>query len=297
MTTSYAVSGAEPSTQPSAPSAPAHCAGSASIEVARRWPRRQRRPGIWIRIPSIALLAVSVAVMKPSTGRASIFGEETAVLSAILAENISEVAQAVQTVTHLYTQIRQLTTMIEQGSTMLQKFDDPQDVLRMLRLAQSTLREEGAIERDVSKLQYKLAAIDKDTKEVFPEMQNVPTHEFQAKAKSWYTALKESKTVAMRAQTSVETLGQRLEFSTKLQRDSEAAEGIVGQLQLIQKALALLHTDLSAIEQNLAYGERVTATMAGVQAAEEERASEEGRRMLENFRHRGSDPRRLEALP
>jgi conjugal transfer/entry exclusion protein len=167
----------------------------------------------------------------------------------------------------------------------------------LLRHTQALLRKKDGIERNVRLLHYKLEQIDKDREEVFPELEHMPTHEFQGRAKKWNAALKESSTVAMRAQTSVAGLQERLEISTKLQRDSEAAEGIVGQLQLIVKSLALLHTDLSGIEQNLAYGQRVTATMAGVQSAEEERMTEEGSRMLNNYRYRGTEPRRLQALP
>jgi P-type conjugative transfer protein TrbJ len=269
----------------------------ASREVASQWPRRQRRVRRFVRRWAASLLIATVGLSQPTTTHAGIFGEDTAVLSAILSQNIAQLAQMVQTVSNLQMQIRQLTTVIQQGSTMLQTVKDPQSVLRLLRLTQSMLRKEGAIERDINLLHFKMKQIHDDQEDVFPSMDRVPSSEFQAKARKWNSALKESSSVAMRAQTSVESLESRLDHATQLQQDSEAAEGVVGQLQLVVKALALLHTDLSAIEQNLAYGERVTATMAGVQAAEEDRASEDSRRMLQNYTARGTTSRRLETLP
>jgi P-type conjugative transfer protein TrbJ len=270
---------------------------TASLCIAAQWPRRERRLCRWGRVPWILVVLAALTLQAPSSGHASIFGEDTAVLSAILSQNIAQLAQMVQTVSNLYSQIRQLTTMIEQSDTMLRTVKDPTDVLRVLRYSQALLRKEGAIERNVRLLEYKLKVVDDDRAKVFPDMESVPTHEFQAKAQTWNDALKESSMVAMRAQTSVDTVEERLDQVTKLQHDSEGAEGIVGQLQIVVKELAVLHTDLTAIEQNLAYGERVTATMAGVQAAEEDRATEESRRMLKNYTSRGPTPRRLEELP
>lgn len=260
---------------------------------------RLLRPRRWYRANAVlsALLVCTLVVEHPSTARASIFGEESAILSAILGEDIAQVAQMVQTVANLYTQIRQLTTMIQQGATVLQNFKSPEDIQQLLGFAQSLLAKGGTIERNIRLLHFKLNAIDQDRHDVFPEMRDVSTDEFQARAQTWNAALKESSMVAMRAQTSVDTLQARLEHAQKLQQDSEAAEGVVGQLQIVVKSLALLHTDLASIEANLAYGQRVTATWAGVQSAEEDRAAEESRRMLENYTSRGGTPRKLSKLP
>lgn len=250
-------------------------------------------------VTSVALAGavVALSLQTPARARAQILGFDSAVLSAILAEEIAQVAQLVQTVVSLETQIRQLTTMIQQGDTMLAAFRSPEDLLTALRYSQRVLRKRDGIEKNVRLLHFKLDAIDQDRLEVFPELGPVATADIPQKARTWNAALKESSAIAMRAQTNVATLQERLDASDALQGHSAQAPGIVGQLQLVVQQLGLIHTALGSIEANLAYGQRVTATMAGVQAAEQERHEEEGRRMMLNYTDRGPPPRVLTELP
>jgi len=242
-------------------------------------------------------LVVVLLCEQPSAVRASIFGEESAILSAILGENIVQVASMAETVANLYTQIRQLESIYDQGTTLLQTLKKPQDVLKLLQFAKSLLAQGGQIERNVRLLHYKLTAIEEDRKKVFPELADVPAEEFKSKARTWNAALQESSMVAMRAQTSVDSLQARLDYVHGLLDDSESAKGVVAQLQIANKMLGLLHADLAALEANLAYGQRVTATWGAVQSAEYDRATEEGQRMLDNYKSRGSAPRKLSSLP
>jgi P-type conjugative transfer protein TrbJ len=242
------------------------------------------------------LLGCALA-LGPETVHASIFGEENATLAAILSEDIAQVAEMVKTVSNLATQIQQLRTMIQQGETVLRGLKDPQGILDLLDFAQSTLGTLRRIDTDVRRLRYKLQLIDRDRQQVFPELADVPTGDFQSKARNWNAALAESSAVAMRAQTSITSLEARTTRMTRLQGDSDAAEGIVGQLQIVVRALALLHTDLGALEMNLATGQRVTAAMAGIQAAEAQRVDETNKRMLENYTYQGAPSRVLSELP
>lgn len=249
------------------------------------------------RFAAAMLLASAAVLHPPSNARASIFGEETLVLGAILKEEIAQVAQMVQTVMNLETQVRQLTTVINQGDILLSTFKSPQGMLASLRYAQNMLRREATLQQNMRHLKFRLETIDKERQEVFPEMGAVKTEDIPKKARAWNAALKESSEAAMRAQTSVDSIQKRLDYSNELQQHSDETRGVVGQLQLVNKSLGLLHTDLAAIESNLAHGQRVTATMAGVQAAETERAEEEKRRLMENYTEVGPPPRVLERLP
>jgi len=245
----------------------------------------------------VMVLVAALVLEPPSAVKASIFGEESAILSAILGEDIVQVAHMAETVANLYTQIRQLERIFDQGTTLLQNFKNPRDILEFIRFARTLLAQGGLIERNIRLLHFKLMSIDEDRKKVFPELTDVPTDEFKAKARTWNAALQESSMVAMRAQTSVASLQARLDYAKKLQEDSESAEGVVGQLQIMTKMLGLLHADLTALEVNLVYGQRVTATWGGVQSAEQERSAEENQRMLQNYTSRGAQPRKLTALP
>lgn len=111
----------------------------------------------------------------------------------------------------------------------------------------------------------------------------MPSKDFPKKARDWNTAMRESTVVAMRAQTSVESLQARAQAQEKILNTSKTAEGVVGQLQAVVSNLALLHSDLAAIETNLAAGMRVTAAWAAQQSAQADLAAEDHKRMLEGY--------------
>ena len=236
----------------------------------------------------------------PQRAQASIFGEENATLLAILAEDIQAVLQAYRTVEGIIQQIARLETMISQGRTMLSQLDDPQGLYNLLTFAQSATRTLQTLDNNLQHLGYKLENIGQQHHETFPTaeaMSSMPTGDFRQRAQKWNSALRESSEVAMRAQTSVRTLEQRGQTLEQILSASASAQGVVGQLQAVNNMLALLHTDLNAIEENLAAGQRVTATWAGTHASEVDLAKERSKRMMEGFTNPGASPRVLKELP
>jgi conjugal transfer/entry exclusion protein len=281
-----------PVTTPTKPSDPAVLAAFGGEATQARVRRRAR----WGRLPCALLLSGSL-VLRARVAEASIFGEENATLGAILGEDIAQLAEMIKTVAGIAAQIEQLKAIVQQGGQVLHGVSNPQGVLNLLNYAQNTLATLNRIDSDAKMLRYKLDGIDQDRKEVFPEMSSVPSSDVQQKAHNWNAALQESSKIAMRAQTSVQSLQQRMDGVTKLQNDSDAADGVVGQLQIVVRMLAVLHTDLAATELNIAAGQRVTASMAGIQAAEADRIEENNKRMLDNYTSRGATPRLLLELP
>lgn len=236
----------------------------------------------------------------PQRAQASIFGEENATLLAILGENIQTVLQAYRTVEGIVQQIARLETMISQGRTMLSQLDNPDGFYNLLMFAQSATRTLQTLDNNLQHLGYKLENIGQQHHETFPTseaMSSMPSGDFRQRAQKWNNALRESSEVAMRAQTSVRTLEQRGQTLEQILGASASAQGVVGQLQAVVDALALLHTDLNAIEENLAAGQRVTATWAGTHASEVDIAKERSKRMMEGFTNPGASPRVLKELP
>jgi P-type conjugative transfer protein TrbJ len=250
---------------------------------------------------ALALALSASVLLSPPKAEASIFGEENATLGAILGESIAQLAEMAKTVAGITAQIQQLQqiytqgqTMIEQGDTVLRGVTDPDGIVRLLRYAEQTLRLAG---RSASLLKHNIDTIEREYEKVFPDMEDVPTQEFQQKAKTWNAALKESSAIAMQAQTSVATLKQRMERMEQLLNSTDTATGVVEQLQLVVRALGVLHTDLMEIESNIAFGQRVTAAMGAVEAAEAERSAEMHKRMIEGYTERGAPARALKELP
>lgn len=250
-----------------------------------------------------ALSAVLVVVqpLSPPKASASIFGEENATLGAILGESIAQLAEMAKTVAGITAQIQQLQmifsqgeTMITQGETVLRGIGDPDGIVQLLRYAERTLRLAG---RTTRFLKYNIDTIEREYEKVFPELEDVPTPEFRQKARTWNAALKESSARAMQAQTSVATLQQRMDRMEQLLTATDSASGVVEQLQLVVRGIGVLHTDLMEIESNIAFGQRVTAALGAVEAAEAERADAVQTRMLEGYTNPGKPARVLEDLP
>jgi len=243
--------------------------------------------------------ALLVAAAVPPSARASIFGEENATLIAILAEEIEAVLQAYRTVEGIVQQISKLETMIGQGKTMLRQLDNPQGFYNLLVFAQQATRTLQTLDANIKHLGYRFEQISGQHRAVFPTQQSLaamPSGDFRQRAQTWNDALRESSEVAMRVQTSVRTLEDRGRTLEHILQASGSAEGVVGQLQAVVNGLALLHSDLVAIEENLAAGQRVTATWAGVHASERELGRERRKRMMQGYTNPGATPRMLKEL-
>lgn len=229
-----------------------------------------------------ALYMLSVATV-PSRADASIFGEENAVLGAILAENIKELAEAAKTVQGIATQIEQLRVMIRQSETMLKQVGSG-NLVGLRRLLETASRAKGLIDRDIKFISYKLGSVDREREAVYQDsLRGADPSTFRAKSLTWNGALMESSRVAMRAQTNVSELEGRTQTVTDILQDSQGAQGIVGQLQLVVQSLAVLHADLAGIQRSLDTGMRVTANVAAQQAASAAMVEEQRVLSMDNY--------------
>ena len=249
-----------------------------------------RRPRLTRRsFARAAGLAIVGTTIYPNTAKASLFGEENVSLLAILAQLVQQVQNAIKTVEGVFQTVDQVTQVANQGSIMLHRItqiDSLHDVLGVLSWARSAISTLQRLDRDITKLGYQFDRIDTQFREVFPteeSLESVPSADFPKRAKSWNTALRESSMVAMRAQTSVESLQERADAQKRILDESKAADGVVAQLQAVVSGLALLHADLGAIETNLAAGLRVTSVMAGGQASQQAMVEEDHRRMMDGY--------------
>jgi P-type conjugative transfer protein TrbJ len=244
----------------------------------------------------MAALLIETAAL-PHRVQASIFGEENATLAAILGEDIAQLAEMVKTVSGIAMQIKQLQMMVEQGKTLLRKADND-SVLGLLDLLGSATRSYRSIDRDIRYIGFKLGQVDKERNSVYQEsLRGAAPASFASKAQTWNSALLEASRVAMRAQTNMSTLSDRAQTQSRILSDSQGTDGVVGQLQLVVRNLALLHADLAGIQTTLDTGMRVTANMAAGQAATGVMVEEQHRLSLENYTDPGPPVHVPDRLP
>jgi P-type conjugative transfer protein TrbJ len=219
-----------------------------------------------VAMPLLAACVVIAALM-PRPAAASLFGEENATLGAILGEDIAQLAEMVKTVQGIITQIEQLKALVAQGKTVLKQIGSG-NLNGLVRMLQTASRTSYALDRDIKYIGYALSDVDQQRDSVYQEsLRGSEPSEFRAKSLKWNSALMESSRVAMRAQTNLSELQGRSETLANVLSDSQGAEGVVGQLQLVIRALAVLHGDLEGVQRSLDTGMRVTANVAATQAA------------------------------
>jgi P-type conjugative transfer protein TrbJ len=230
--------------------------------------RAERGRVAW-RSRTLQLLAASMALaaLAPLPASASLFGEENATLGAILGEDIAQLAEMVKTVQGIITQIEQLKALVAQSKTVLKQIGTG-NLNGLVGMLQTASRTSYALDRDIKFIGYKLSDVDRQREAIYQEsLRGSDPSQFRAKSLQWNGALMESSRVAMRAQTNVSELDGRSQTLATVLSDSQAAEGVVGQLQLVIRALAVLHADLEGVQRSLDTGMRVTANVAAGQAA------------------------------
>lgn len=275
-------------------------------EVAQRL--RRRRQSLTLTLSTFA--TISVLWIAPPA-RASLFGEENASLLAILGEMIEQVIQATKTVEGVFQTVTHLRAVVTQTAKVLEKLGtadgqkallqgDLSNLENLLYLTLDTTTSVQGIDKNIQRLGFRLNSIDSQHRSVFPDrgaLGAMPTRDFPKTARIWNDVLRESSSIAMRTQTSIESLQSRMETQRTILNASSSADGVVAQLQTLVSGLALLHSDLASVETNLAVGQRVTAAWAGEHAARLDLSDEENKRMLEGFSRPSSPRHKLTRLP
>jgi len=233
---------------------------SAQVLLGAWWPWFKSRRALPL------VTAASLALM-PSRADASLFGEENITLGAILAQEIAQLAEMVNTVEGIVEQVERLGALVEQSKTLLKQVGSG-NLSALLRLQHTASELTATLERDIRYIGYALDRVDRQRDAVYQEsLKHEDPSTFHDKALGWNGALMESARVAMRAQTNLAHLEGRTQTLTDILHESRGADGVVGQLQLVVRTLGVLHADLEGVQRSLDTGMRVTASIAATQAA------------------------------
>jgi len=130
------------------------------------------------------------------------------------------------------------------------------------------------------------------------QWQSAPYSSFNAYYDNWHAETTAASLAAVRAQTSVSTLdANNAAIQKALIQANSASTGEIQQLQIINQQLALIHTELANLVQNLAALGRVITDDLAASTADDEMNRERGRRRLQNYTYRGPPSNALRSLP
>ena len=212
------------------------------------------------------LFAAAVALevsARTETAKADIFGGDVAVLAAILTQSISQAISLINLVTQTVNQVRMMTTMLQQVS----KGSFPA-LIAFINTARFTF---NSLTWGIRSMSYQLARIDSEYNSLFPSgppPSNTPVALHRAQVEAWNGEVVGASQVAARQQTSLSNLDAQAAQTQTVLTQSQAASGVVEQLQLIAQLIGITNSEISVLSQTLSTTGRVLTDMAAVSASE-----------------------------
>jgi type IV secretion system protein TrbJ len=217
-----------------------------------------------------------------------------------LIQNTTTALSTAQTLINTFTQINQLRSQIQNQVQTLAtinptSFSDLQRLFATSQLAYSSIR------NSLTSISYDVGSVNRDFNAVFPKSQiawrGVPSSDFPGYYDRWNAEVNSSSLAAARAQSSITTLEQNNQAIANILTQANAAPGEVRQLQLVNQQLALIHTELASLVQNLTTMGRVLSNWAAASVGEKMLGRESKQRRIEGYTNRGKPARVLNTLP
>ena len=247
---------------------------------------------------AVTIAAFAGAIAAASTARAQIPVTD----AGNLAQNVITAAKTAQTVLNTYQQIQQLATQIHNQMQMLKSIDPTTFSGLQTALSQGQFTY-AMIQGDLDSISFNMNAINSDFDRLFPKRKQAQWSsarysDFNAYYDGWNGEIATSSKAAVRAQASISSLdANNRQIAAILAQANSGSTGQVRQLQLINQQLALIHSELGALVQNLAATGRVLTEWVAGSVGEKMMSRERGRRRLDGYTSRGRPPRVLNRLP
>jgi hypothetical protein len=123
----------------------------------------------------------------------------------------------------------------------------------------------------VRSMSYQLARIDSQFNTLFPSgtpTSGTPVAQHRAQYEAWNQEVVGASQVAARQQTSLSNLDAQATQTQSVLQQSQAASGVVEQLQLIAQLIGITNSEITVLNQTLATTSRVLTDMAAMSASE-----------------------------
>jgi P-type conjugative transfer protein TrbJ len=246
-------------------------------------------------------LVVSCACAAAILGAARFVRAQFAVIDASnIAQSIKTVLNTAQTVSNTYTQIQNQKTQIENELQTLKSID-PRTFSSLMTLLDQGKLTYAMIQNDIDSMGFTVQQVNRDFDGLFPKdkakWKNVKYSDYDNYYTRWNTELTASSKSADRAQASIESVERNNAAIASILSQAQSANGEVRQLQLINQQLALIHSRLGDLVQNIATMGRITANMAASSAGEKLLLREAKQRRRDGYTSRGAPARTLNRLP
>ena len=234
-------------------------------------------------------------------GTRSAQGQVAVVDHSNLVQNIRTALQTAQLVQNTAQQLQVMETQLQYQLQNLKSID-PASINGLLTLLNQGLLTSSMLQGDLSSIGYTVNTVNRNFNRLFPktqsQWQSVRYSDFNGYYDNWNNEITASSQAALRAQTAVSTLdANNVAIQKVLVAANSSSTGEIRQLQLANQQLALIHTELASLVQNLATVGRVITDWAAASTGEQMMNRERARRRLQNYTYRGPPPRTLNKLP
>jgi len=210
---------------------------------------------------------------------------------------------AIKTAALVVNTLQQIDLMKSQITNQLEtlKSIDPTTIAGIEQLISLGKITANMIEDDASVIRYNLADVNRGFGKLFPKNQagwkTVQYSSFNGYYDGWTGEITSSALAASRAQAALATLDANNRAIETILANSRDATGEVRQLQLVNQQLAVIHTELASLVQNLTTMSRVLSNWAAAGAGEDMMARERARRRSDGYTSRGKPSTGLTKLP
>jgi conjugal transfer/entry exclusion protein len=228
-----------------------------------------------------SLLATQVTRTKDA--RADLWGGDLPLLAAILGNAISTVSQLTSMLTQIAYQVSMLKTMLSQVNS-----GSFTSLVNFIVAARSSF---NTLTWGVRSMAYTLSRIDAEYNQLFPPgppPAGTTVAQHQAQASVWNQEIVGASQIAARQQTTLSTLDEHATQTSAILQQSQAATGVVAQLQLVAQLIGISNAQLILINQTLATTSRVLTDMAAAGASERQLSMAKKQDNLANYTDKGA---------
>jgi P-type conjugative transfer protein TrbJ len=218
-----------------------------------------------------------------------------------LLQNIKTALQTAQLVINTANQLEVMKAQLEYQAQNL-KTIDPTSISGLLSYINQVQMTFATLQGDINSIGYTTSVVSNNFNRLFPknqkQWQTVPYSSFNTSYDNWHAEITASSLAAVRAQTVISTLdANNAAIQRALLTANRSSTGEIQQLQIVNQQLALIHTELANLVQNLGTLGRVVTDFVAASTGADEMARERGNRRLLNYTYRGPPAQTLNRLP
>jgi P-type conjugative transfer protein TrbJ len=224
----------------------------------------------------------------PASADADLWGADLGPLTTLVAQMITQIAQYATQIAQFASMISTMVAEVNLMKTELGALSSG-DLMALLAFIQTARMSYAQLTNGVRSMAYTLSAIDSDFKRLFPPSTSGTTVAQHAQYyNQWNQEILASSQIAARQETVLSTLDAQASQADTVLQHSQAASGVVGQLQTVVEMLRLMQGQLLTINQSLASSGRMLADIAASTASQSQLALAKQQSSLTGYTSRGA---------